>query len=181
MTTRKAGTARKAAPSGSNKGGGKAARKGGGETFKTAASNRRAHFDYEILERHEAGLVLTGTEIKSVRAGKVDLSGAYARARNGEMWLFDTYIAPYDPASQFNHDPRRPRKLLLHRWEIAALESKVAEKGLTLVALRIYVKRHFAKAELGLARGRRRYDKRQAIINRDIDREARRAVGAARR
>ena len=191
MTTKKAGTARKAASSSnSNKGGsnktggnkgGKSAAKKSAETFKTAASNRRAHFDYEILERHEAGLVLTGTEIKSVRAGKVDLSGAYARARNGEMWLFDTYIAPYDPASQFNHDPRRPRKLLLHRWEIAELESKAAEKGLTLVALRIYVKRHFAKAELGLARGRRRYDKRQAIINRDMDREARRAVGAARR
>ena len=192
MTTKKAGTARKAVSSsnsnkggsnkssGGNKGGKSAARKSA-ETFKTAASNRRAHFDYEILERHEAGLVLTGTEIKSVRAGKVDLSGAYARARHGEMWLFDTYIAPYDPASQFNHDPRRPRKLLLHRWEIAELESKAAEKGLTLVALRIYVKRHFAKAELGLARGRRRYDKRQAIINRDMDREARRAVGAARR
>ena len=191
MTTKKAGTARKAAPSGNNRGGnnksgggnkgGKSAARKSAETFKTAASNRRAHFDYEILERHEAGLVLTGTEIKSVRAGKVDLSGAYARARHGEMWLFDTYIAPYDPASQFNHDPRRPRKLLLHRWEIAELESKAAEKGLTLVALRIYVKRHFAKAELGLARGRRRYDKRQAIINRDMDREARRAVGAARR
>ena len=148
--------------------------------IRTAASNRRATFNYEILERHEAGLVLTGTEIKSVRAGKVDLSDAYARARNGEMWLHNTYIAPYDPASQFNHDPRRLRKLLLHRDEIRKLDSEVAEKGLTLVALRIYIKKHVAKVELGLARGKRRYDKRQAIINRDMDREARRAVGAVR-
>lgn len=148
--------------------------------IRTAASNRRATFDYEILERHEAGLVLTGTEIKSVRAGKVDLSDAYARVRDGEMWLHHTYIAPYDPASQFNHEPRRLRKLLMHRDEIRKLESEVAEKGLTLIALRIYIKRHVAKAELALARGKRRYDKRQAIINRDMDREARRAVGAVR-
>ena len=148
--------------------------------IRTAATNRRAFFDYEILERHEAGIVLTGTEIKSVRAGKVDLGDGYARVRNGEMWLHNTYIAPYDPASQFNHDPRRLRKLLLHRDEISKLESDVAEKGLTLVALRIYIKGHVAKVELGLARGKRRYDKRQAIINRDMDREARRAVGAVR-
>ena len=160
----------KTAKSGSNGAGG----------IRTAASNRRATFDYEILERHEAGLVLTGTEIKSVRAGKVDLSDAYARARDGEMWLHHTYIAPYDPASQFNHEPRRLRKLLLHRDEIRKLESEVAEKGLTLIALRIYIKRHVAKVELALARGKRRYDKRQAIINRDMDREARRAVGAVR-
>ena len=148
--------------------------------IRTAATNRRAFFDYEILERHEAGIVLTGTEIKSVRAGKVDLGDGYARVRDGEMWLHNTYIAPYDPASQFNHDPRRLRKLLLHRDEIRKLESDVAEKGLTLVALRIYIKGHVAKVELGLARGKRRYDKRQAIINRDMDREARRAVGAVR-
>ena len=148
--------------------------------IRTAATNRRAFFDYEILERHEAGIVLTGTEIKSVRAGKVDLSDGYARVRGGEMWLYNTYIAPYDPASQFNHDPRRLRKLLMHRDEIRKLESEVAEKGLTLIALRIYIKGHVAKVELGLARGKRRYDKRQAIINRDMDREARRAVGAIR-
>ena len=148
--------------------------------IRTAATNRRAFFDYEIMERHEAGIVLTGTEIKSVRAGKVDLGDGYARVRDGEMWLHNTYIAPYDPASQFNHDPRRLRKLLLHRDEIGKLASDVAEKGLTLVALRIYIKGHVAKVELGLARGKRRYDKRQAIINRDMDREARRAVGAIR-
>ncbi len=158
----------------------KTAKNGSTEGNRIAATNRRAFFDYEILERHEAGLVLTGTEIKSVRAGKADLSDAYARVREGELWLHNTYIAPYDPASQFNHEPRRPRKLLMHREEIEKLGSEVAEKGLTLVALRIYIKRHVAKVELGLARGKRRYDKRQAIINRDMDREARRAVGAAR-
>ena len=158
----------------------KAAKTGSAESNRVAATNRRAFFDYEILERHEAGLVLTGTEIKSVRAGKVDLSDAYARVREGELWLHNTYIAPYDPASQFNHEPRRLRKLLMHRDEIERLGGDVAEKGLTLVALRIYIKRHVAKVELGLARGKRRYDKRQAIINRDMDREARRAVGAAR-
>ncbi len=148
--------------------------------IRTAASNRRAFFNYEILDKYEAGIVLTGTEIKSVRAGKADLSDGYARVRNGEMWLHNAYIAPYDPASQFNHDPRRQRKLLMHRDEIEKLAGEVAEKGLTLVALRIYIKRHVAKVELGLARGKRRYDKRQAIINRDMDREARRAVGTMR-
>ena len=152
----------------------------GADGHRTAATNRRAFFDYEILERHEAGIVLTGTEIKSVRSGKVDLSDGYARVREGEMWLHNTYIAPYDPASQFNHDPRRVRKLLMHRDEIEKLESTTAEKGLTLVALRIYIKRHVAKVELGLGRGKRRYDKRQAIISRDMDREARRAIGTGR-
>lgn len=160
----------------------KAASKGKETTpiFKTAASNRKAFFDYEILERYEAGIALTGTEIKSIRAGKVDLSDGYARSRYGEIWLFNTYIAPYDPASQFNHDPRRSRKLLLHRSEIQELESSIAEKGLTLVALRVYIKRHVAKIELGLARGKRQYDKRRAIINREMDREARRALGTVR-
>ena len=110
----------------------------------------------------------------------MDLSDAYARVQDGEMWLHNTYIAPYDPASQFNHDPRRVRKLLMHREEISRLQSEIAEKGLIMVGLRIYIKRHVAKIELGLARGKRQYDKRQAIISRDMDREARRAVGAAR-
>ena len=172
MVKTKPGTKSKTAkPAGSRK---------DGDGFRTAATNRRAFFDYEIMERYEAGLVLTGTEIKSIRAGKVDLSDGYARTRDGEMWLLNTYIAPYDPASQFNHDPRRPRKLLLHRGEIQELDSAVAEKGLTVVALRVYIKRHVAKVALGLARGKRQYDKRRAIINRDMDREARRAIGAVR-
>ncbi|PKB79466.1 MAG: SsrA-binding protein [SAR202 cluster bacterium Io17-Chloro-G9] len=150
------------------------------DNHRVLATNRRAFFDYEIMDRYEAGLVLTGTEIKSMRAGRVDLRDAYARRQDGELWLANLYIAPYDPASSANHDPRRPRKLLLHRDEIDRLAATAAEKGFTIVALRLYIKNHVAKAELALARGKRQYDKRQAIINRDMDMEARRAMGAAR-
>ena len=146
---------------------------------KPIASNRRAFFNYEILDRYEAGLVLTGTEIKSVRAGKVDIRDAYARPQNGELWLNNSYIAPYDPASVYNHDPRRPRKLLLHRDQIAELASQVAEKRLTVVALRIYIKNHVAKVELALARGKRQYDKRRAIIEKELDLAARRSMRAS--
>lgn len=142
--------------------------------------NRKAFHDYEILERHEAGLVLTGTEIKSVRAGRVDLRDAYARPDKGELWLVNAHIATYDAASIFNHDPRRPRKLLLHRDQIEGLSAEVAQKGLTLVALRLYIKGHVAKVELGLARGKRQYDKRRAIIERELDMAARRSMRAAR-
>ena len=162
-------TSKKAAP-----------QKAAASDFRAVASNRKARFDYEILERYEAGLALTGTEIKSIRAGKIDLRDCYARAANGEMWLHNAYIAPYDAASINNHDPKRSRKLLLHRGEIQQIASSAAEKGLTIVALRVYIKRHVAKVELGLARGKRQYDKRRAIIDRDMDREARRAMGATR-
>ena len=121
-------------------------------------------------------MVLTGTEIKSIRAGKVDLSDGYARPQNDELWLVNTYIAPYDPASTLNHDPRRPRKLLLHRAQIAALAGMVAEKRLTIVPLRLYIKGHVAKVELALARGKRQYDKRRAIIDKELDLAARRAL-----
>ena len=144
--------------------------------YKPIAGNRRAFFNYEILDRYEAGLVLTGTEIKSVRAGKVDIRDAYARPLKGEMWLNNSYIAPYDPASMYNHDPRRPRKLLLHRAQIAELASQIAEKRLTVVALRIYIKNHVAKVELALARGKRQYDKRQAIREKELDLAARRSM-----
>ena len=144
------------------------------------ASNRQAFFNYEILDRCEAGLVLTGTEIKSIRAGRVDLRDSYARVQDGEMWLVNAYIAPYQSASFYNHDPRRARKLLLHRDEIAKFSASAAEKGLTIVALRIYIKNHVAKVELALAKGKRQYDKRRAIMERDMDREARRAMRAAR-
>ena len=142
--------------------------------------NRKAFPDYEILGRREAGLVLTGTEIKSVRAGRVDLRDAYARPENGELWLMNAHIATYAAASIFNHEPRRARKLLLHRDEIADLTASIAQKGLTLVALRLYIKNHVAKVELGLARGKRQYDKRRAIIDRELDLAARRAMRAAR-
>ncbi len=148
--------------------------------FRPVATNRRAYFNYEILDRYEAGILLTGTEIKSIRAGKIDLADAYARVNGGEMWLHNAYIAPYDPASLNNHDPKRNRKLLLHRAEILQMAAAAAERGLTIVALRVYIKHHVAKVELGMARGKRQYDKRRAIIERDMDREARRSIGANR-
>ena len=144
------------------------------------ASNRRAFYNYEILDRYEAGMVLTGTEIKSIRAGRVDLADAYARPQDGELWLVNAYIAPYDSASVYNHDPRRSRKLLLHKKEMANLIGSVREKGLTMVALRIYIRNHVAKVELALAKGKRQYDKRQAIINKELDMAARRSMGAVR-
>lgn len=142
----------------------------------TIATNRRAFFDYEILDRREAGLVLTGTEIKSVRAGKVDLREAFARPFNGELWLMNAHIATYDPANIYNHEPKRSRKLLLHKKEIAELASEVAEKRLTIVPLRMYIKNHVAKVEIALARGKRQYDKRRAIIDKEMDLAARRAL-----
>ncbi len=140
------------------------------------AVNRKALHDYEILERVEAGLVLTGTEIKSIRAGKVDLRDAYARAQNGELWLHGVHIAPYDAASYLNHEPRRPRKILLHRAQINDLSLQAAQKGLTLTPLRMYLKNHYAKVELGLGRGKRQYDKRRTMIERERERDARQAV-----
>ncbi len=147
---------------------------------RSIAVNRRALYNYEILERYEAGLVLTGTEIKSVRAGRVDLADAYARPQDRELWLVNAHIAPYDAASVLNHDPRRSRKLLLHRSQIAEVSAAIAQKGLTLVALRLYIKNHVAKVELGLARGKRQYDKRRAIMEREMDMAARQAVRANR-
>ncbi len=147
---------------------------------RSIALNRRALHNYEILERHEAGLVLTGSEIKSVRSGRVDLADGYAKPENGELWLVNIHIAPYGAASTYNHEPRRPRKLLLHRAQIAELTSAVSQKGLTLVALRLYIKNHVAKVELGLGRGKRQYDKRRAIIERELDMAARRSIGPGR-
>lgn len=147
---------------------------------RTIAVNRQARFNYEILDQYEAGLALTGTEIKSVRAGRVDLREAYARPQQGELWLLNAHIAQYDAGSIYNHDPRRPRKLLLHREEIRKLSDEVAQKGLTLVALRLYIKNHVAKLEVGLARGKRQYDKRRAIRDRELDLAARQAMRAAR-
>ncbi len=143
---------------------------------RTVALNRRARHNYEILSTYEAGLVLTGTEIKSLRAGNANLSDAYAQPQNGEFWLRNLHIATYASADQYNHDPTRPRKLLLHRSEIRELSQQVSAKGLTLVPLRLYLSRGLAKVELGLARGKRRHDKRRAIIDRERKREAERAI-----
>ena len=147
---------------------------------RTITVNRQATFNYEITDRYEAGLALTGTEIKSVRAGRVDLRDAYARPQDGELWLLNCHIAHYDPASIFNHEPRRPRKLLLHKEEIDRLTDEVAQKGLTIVATRLYIKNHVAKVELGLARGKRQFDKRRAIRDREMDMAARQAMRAVR-
>ena len=138
--------------------------------------NRKAYFDYHILERIEAGLILTGTEIKSIRAGQVNIRGAYIRPKDGELWLVDCHIALYHAGGIFNHDPTRPRKLLLHGEQVASLMDSVGQKRLTMVPLRLYIKNHVAKVELGLARGKKQYDKRRSIIERETDREARRAL-----
>ncbi len=146
------------------------------EGIKIVASNRKARHDYTIEDRIEAGLVLTGTEIKSIRAGRVNLQDSYAQIRNGEVWLVSAHIAPYAQGSRDNHEPRRERKLLLHRREIDKLSSRIIERGWTLIPLRLYLRDGRAKVELGVARGKRQYDKRQTIAKRDFDREKRRAV-----
>ncbi|MGA8661676.1 MAG: SsrA-binding protein SmpB [Candidatus Cybelea sp.] len=133
--------------------------------------NRRARFEYHILESFEAGLVLTGTEVKSMRAGGVSLSEAYARIRDGEAWLLGMHIPPYKQGSFSNSEPNRPRKLLLHKEEIARLQSRVGEKGLTIVPLRLYFTRGIAKVQLGVARGKKLWDKRADAAKRDVERE----------
>ena len=144
-------------------------------TVKTITVNRKAYHDYHIDEVVEAGLVLTGTEIKSIRAGRVNLRDSYARPEKGELWLVGAHIAHYPGGNRYNHDPRRPRKLLLHRREIADLSGEVMKKGLTLVPLKLYLKNGIAKLELGVARGKRMYDKRDAIAQRDAQRQVERA------
>ena len=141
---------------------------------KNVATNRQARYEYTILETREAGIALTGTEIKSVRAAKVNLREAYAQIKDGEAWLIGMHISPYEQAgTYFQHDPTRPRKLLLHRSEIRMLKQQVGEKGLTLVPLRLYLKQGRAKIELGLAKGRKLYDKRDVMAERDSRRELR--------
>lgn len=147
--------------------------------FRTVSDNRRARFDYDILETVEAGVVLGGTEIKSIRAGKANIRDAYAQVRNGEIWLQNMHIAPWVSAGPWNHEPVHPRRLLLHRKEIARLARTAGQKGLTMIVLRIYIKGHLAKVELALAKGRRRYDKRKAIQQRETDREISRAIRQA--
>ena len=144
--------------------------------MKTLAVNRRARFDYEILDTLEAGIVLLGTEIKAVREGRGNIGGSFARHENGELWLFSAHIAQYSAGGIHTHDPARPRKLLLHKQQLVRLRRQVEERGLTLVPLRLYIRRHRAKLEIGVARGRRRHDKRRAIIDREREREARAAV-----
>ena len=138
--------------------------------------NRKAYHDYHILETVEAGIVLKGSEIKSIRDGRVNLRDAYARPENGELWLLNCHIASYDAASYNTHEPLRRRKLLLHRKEIDGLTGKVMQRRLTLVPLKLYIKHGVAKIELGLGKGKRAYDKRETIARRQVEREMDRAL-----
>ena len=148
---------------------------------RTVATNRRARHEYLILETIEAGLVLRGTEVKALRAGQVNFKDSYATVRNGEAWLLGCHISPYSHGTDANHDPERDRKLLLRRREIARLTGKIAERGLTLVPLRLYFKSGRAKVELGLARGKKLHDKRSALREREVRREMDKAIRAGRR
>jgi SsrA-binding protein len=152
-----------------------------GAERKPIAQNRRARHDYEILDRVEAGLVLLGPEVKSLRQGRASLSEAYAMVRGRELWLLNCHVSPYEQAGRDNPDPRRPRKLLLHRTEIARLSGQVAERGLTLVPLSLYWKNGRAKVELALARGKRTIDKRESIRRREEERDIERALSRGRR
>lgn len=140
--------------------------------------NRQAYHDYEVERTIEAGISLVGTEIKSIRDGKVNLRGSYAIARKGELWLENAHIAVYEQGNRYNHEPTRNRKLLLHRREINQLQMRVETKGLTLVPLKLYLKGGKAKIELGLCRGKKLYDKREAITERDVKREIERTFRA---
>jgi SsrA-binding protein len=148
---------------------------------KTIATNRKARHDYFIEDTFEAGLVLTGTEIKSIRAGRVNLRDSFAMVKEGELWLMNAHIAPYDQGTYTNHEPRRPRKLLMHRREINRIAGKLQEKGFTLVPLRLYLKNNRAKVELGLARGKKQYDKRAALREKETRREIDRVVARHRK
>ena len=149
--------------------------------FRTITVNRKAYHDYHIQEIVEAGIVLKGSEIKSIREGKVNLRDAYAKPENGELWLYNSHIASYDAASYNTHEPTRPRKLLLHKKEIDSLAGKVMQQRLTLVPLKLYIKHGIAKIELGVAKGKRIYDKREAIARREAGREIERALKVKRR
>ena len=144
---------------------------------KLVASNRKASHDYFLEDRYEAGIALLGSEIKSVRAGKVQLREAYVDVQGGQAFLHNAHISPYDPASRGNHDPLRPRRLLLHKKEIAKLLEKTQQKGYTVVPTRMYLVKGRAKLEIALAKGKRDYDKRQVIAERDSKREIARAIG----
>jgi SsrA-binding protein len=145
--------------------------------FKVVARNRKAYHDYAIEDTIEAGLVLIGSEIKSIRDGRVNLRDSYAAIDDrGEVWLHNAHVAPYHPASRFGHEPRRSRKLLLHKRQIARWQARAQAKGYTLIPLRMYIRDNRAKVELALARGKRQYDKRAAIAKREDDRRVRRAL-----
>ena len=145
-------------------------------SIKTVATNRKAYHNYVMQDSMEAGIALTGSEIKSIRTGRISLGDAYIRPEGGELWLVNVHIARYEASSYMSHEPRRPRKLLLHRKEISQLTSQVQQKGFTLVPLKVYIKDSLAKVEIALARGKKLYDKREAIARREAEREIDRAI-----
>ena len=147
--------------------------------IKVVATNRKAYHDYNVGDGIEAGIALTGTEIKSIRGGRVNLRDSYVRPENGQMWLLNTNIARYDAGGAGGHDPDRPRRLLLHKDQIINLTSKVQEKGFTIIATRLYLKDSRAKVEIALAKGKKLYDKRESITRRDTEREIGRALKKA--
>jgi SsrA-binding protein len=149
--------------------------------IKVIATNRKAYHNYHIGESVEAGIALTGTEIKSVREGRVNLGDSYVRPQNGELWLVNAHIARYDAGSYMSHEPTRSRKLLLHKKQITELVSKTAEKGLTIVPTRLYIKDSRAKLEVALAKGKKLYDKREAIARREQEREIERTTKTRKR
>jgi SsrA-binding protein len=143
---------------------------------KIVATNRKASHEYFLLEKYEAGIALQGSEIKSVRAGQISLSEAYIQIEGGDAWLVDAHIAPYTQASIFNHEPKRPRRLLLHRQEIRRLWNDIRQKGMTIIPTRVYIKEGIAKVEIAVAKGKKLYDKREAIAKRDAMREVERVT-----
>jgi SsrA-binding protein len=144
------------------------------ENIKVVATNRKAGFEYFLLEHYEAGLSLRGSEIKSIRAGQISLTEAYVRVEANEAWLIEAHIAPYEQANRMNHDPKRPRRLLLHKKQITEMWNAVRQKGVTIVPIRVYLKEGRAKLEIAVAKGKQLHDKRNTIAKRDQDRELRR-------
>ena len=148
----------------------------GTEGIKIIVTNRKARYDYHFMDSWEAGIVLTGTEVKSLRLGKINLTDSFAAVDNGEVYLYNVHVSPYEQGSHFNHEPTRRRKLLLHRSEIRKLIGRVVEKGLTLIPTRVYFKRGRAKVEIALAKGKRDYDRRRTIADRDARRDMERTL-----
>jgi SsrA-binding protein len=145
-------------------------------SVKVLATNRKARHDYFLLDTYEAGIALLGSEIKSIRAGQISIKEAYVRVEGGEAWLVEAHVAPYNHANRNNHEPRRPRKLLLHKKEIHRMQDGVRKKGVTIIPTRVYLKNGRAKVEIAVARGKRNFDKRQAIAERDAQREIERQL-----
>ena len=148
--------------------------------IKVVSDNRRARHEYELIEIYEAGIELFGTEVKSMRQGRANLQDSFARVENGELWLYNCYVSPYEHGNRFNHEPTRKRKLLMHSREITKIKSRMQEKGLTLIPLKLYFKKNWIKVDIALAKGKRLYDKREAIAKRETKRQVERIIKKVR-